>query len=532
MGRACWRALVLTAFLSVNATGCAGEGGDDGMTDRGSARGSGIRSPVVAGAFYPGDAATLAGDIDEYLAEAETPSFDGDIVALIAPHAGYIYSGAVAAHAYAAVRGRKYESVVVVAPSHRFGFRGASVHGGTGYETPLGVVPIDRDIADAISAGSELYRYVPQAHAQEHSLEVQVPFLQRALGDFAIVPIIMGDQGESNVRALARRIVDAVRGAGAKRVLLVASTDLSHYHGYDAAVALDARVIEYVSEFDPEGLLRALAAGECEACGGGPAAAVMTAARELGSDRSVVVKYANSGDVTGDRAQVVGYLSAVLSRPAPAGEGDPVDDRSKGAPGAERPYEGLTAADRAALLGLARGAIEAAVKGNPAPVLDAPSDALSTACGAFVTINRDGQLRGCIGYIEAARPLHETVGLMAVEAALRDPRFHPVEPSELPELQIEISVLSPLDVVDDPSSIVVGRDGLIVQSGRSRGLLLPQVAAEYGWDRETFLERTCRKAGLPPDAWRREDVVILRFTAEVFGEGDGGDSGGTAGGRG
>jgi len=521
---------VLVLSVALSAPGCAGETTEE-ASDMSEPKSDGtIRAPAVAGAFYPGDPAALAREVDTYLDEAPVAELDGELVAVVSPHAGYMYSGAVAARGFALLRGRQFDTAVVVAPSHRYGFRGVSVFEGGGYRTPLGVVEIDGALASAIRGASESFHYEPRAHVAEHSLEVQVPFLQRTLGGFRIVPIVMGEQDEGTVKALASAIASAVRAAESPgRVLLVASTDLSHFHSYDEAVELDSVVLDAVSSFDPEGLLKALRRGECEACGGGPTAAVMMAARELGADRSRVLHYANSGDVTGDRSGVVGYMSAVLTR-APSGgstgrgggRGSAEESRPGGAgaddSAAERSHSGLTADERTALLRLARGTIEAVLKGSKPPEPEALTPALEEKCGAFVTLHRDGSLRGCIGYIVAVKPLHETVAEMAVQASQSDPRFPPVQLTELGDIDIEISVLSPLVDVKDVSEIEVGRDGLIVRGGGRSGLLLPQVATEYGWDRETFLEHTCMKAGLPTDAWMKDGVTIQRFTAEVFGE--------------
>ena len=330
---------VLLALL-LSAAGCGAEGGDAEVNaDRQEAAGT-VRRPVWSGAnsFYPSDPEILARDVDGYLDSVETGELEGGIVALICPHAGYVYSGAIAARAYAHVRNVPFDTAIVVAPSHKFPFRIASVFGGDGYETPLGVVPVDRELADAISDASGGFGYTPQAHAEEHSLEVQVPFLQRALGDFSIVPIVMGEQTETAARLLAARIATAVKGAAGKRVLLVASTDLSHFHDHDVAVELDSHVVDAVADFDPEGLLDSLARGECEACGGAPAAAVMMAARELGARKSTVVGYATSGDVTGDKSRVVGYMAAVLhGAPPPSPSVSRSSARPRAMGGARRP---------------------------------------------------------------------------------------------------------------------------------------------------------------------------------------------------
>jgi AmmeMemoRadiSam system protein B/AmmeMemoRadiSam system protein A len=517
--------LAVVAALLVSAAGCGAEGGDAEVKADTREEAREVRSPVWAGphSFYPSDPDELRSEIDGFLAEAETPELAGETVAIICPHAGYRYSGAIAAKAYAYVKGVPFDTVIVVAPSHRFPFRIASVYGGDGYATPLGVVPVDRELADAISGDVSGFAYQPRAHSEEHSLEVQVPFLQRVLGDFRIVPIVLGEQTESAVRLLASRIAGAVKEAGGKRVLIVASTDLSHFHDQETAVELDSHVVDAVGDFDPEGLLASLARGECEACGGGPAAAVMMAARELGARESTVVGYATSGDVTGDKSQVVGYMSAVLhGAPAPGAKRDTKEtaegDRPPANVDAGEPYEGLTGPERAALLSLARRSIEAELAGNWPPPIEFTSGTLQTECGAFVTLEKRGQLRGCIGHVRAYKPLERTVMEMAVQAAFHDPRFPPVTADELPGLSIEISVMSPLSEVRDISEIEVGTHGLVIQDGSRSGLLLPQVATDYGWDRETFLEHTCAKAGLPPDAWKMEGVSILKFTAEVFGE--------------
>jgi len=486
-----------------------------------------VRRPVVAGTFYPGDAAELAAAIDGYLTDAGQLELSGEIAAVIAPHAGYVYSGGVAGAAYAQLGEQSFDTVVVVAPSHRVPFRGSSVYGGSAYETPLGTVPVDEELADAIRGDGEQFAYRSGAHSAEHSLEVQIPFLQRTLKEFAIVPIVMGEQGEESVRALAGAITRAVE-ANSSRVLLVASTDLSHYHDQKRASALDKIIVDRVAGFDPEGLLADLAAGRCEACGGGPMAVVMMAARQLGADRSTVARYATSGDITGDMSQVVGYLSAVLTRPSSEPDATTpgnaaADDataavEADGGSAEDAPYEGLTSDERLTLLGLARATVEAAVRGEPLPHPDETTPALRMPCGGFVTLDKGGDLRGCIGYVVAVKPLHETVSEMAVQAALHDPRFPAVSVDELPDLEIEISVLSPLVTVADVSEIQVGRDGLVIRGRGTSGLLLPQVASERGWSRETFLDQACVKAGLPPGTWRDRDITIQRFSAEVFSE--------------
>lgn len=267
-----------------------------------------IRKSAIAGSWYPGKPDVLLDDIEKYFSAASNLELKGDIKALIAPHAGYIYSGKIAAYAYGLIRGEKYDTVIVIGPSHRVAFRGVSVFTGGGYETPLGVVPVDEVMGRKIISLNKDVQEIPAAHTSEHSIEIQLPFLQVALDKFSFVPLVMGDQNESTCQNLAQAIHEA---AGDKRVLVVGSSDLSHFHDYQKAVKLDSVSIKYLEAADAEGLLANLNANKTEACGGGPMVASILAAKKMGASRAKVLKYANSGDVTGDKTSVVGYVSAV-----------------------------------------------------------------------------------------------------------------------------------------------------------------------------------------------------------------------------
>ncbi|NPV04255.1 MAG: AmmeMemoRadiSam system protein B [Syntrophaceae bacterium] len=270
-----------------------------------------IRKSVIAGTWYPGDPAVLRGEIRRYLEAVPARPVDGPVVGLVSPHAGYVYSGQVAAHGYRLIEGMRYDAVVVIGPSHRVLFRGASVWASGGYETPLGVVPVDGELAAAILGADPVMNADRRPHAAEHSVEIQLPFLQVALGAFAFVPIVMGSQDLPTCEALADSIWRAAKG---KEVLVVGSSDLSHFHAYDQAKRLDAVVVDLVRKRDARGLARRLEEGSCEACGGGPVVTAMLFAEKAGARGVQILRYANSGDVTGDRRQVVGYLSAAFFR--------------------------------------------------------------------------------------------------------------------------------------------------------------------------------------------------------------------------
>jgi len=269
-----------------------------------------IRKAILAGTWYPKDKNALEKSIQGYLSGATVEAPKGRIRAIIVPHAGHRYSGQVAAYAYSRLQGMVVKRVVMIGPCHRFGFKGASVNLQKGYQTPLGIVPVDQACAkELIDAGHHI-NWIPQAHAREHSLEIQLPFLQIALGEFQIVPILMGAQDLKTCTDLAQVLVQTIKNRD--HTLILASTDLSHFHTYDQAKALDERFIKYVLDFDPEGLAHALSDGVVEACGGGPVITTLLSGKALGANRAVGLRYANSGDVTGDHKRVVGYFSAIL----------------------------------------------------------------------------------------------------------------------------------------------------------------------------------------------------------------------------
>lgn len=280
------------------------------LTYGGENKDESVRNSILAGSWYPGNKNALTRVIRNYLSHLHKGPLAGELKAIIVPHAGYRYSGQVAAYAYKLLEDKVFNRVVMIGPSHRVGFRGVSVNLQSGYRTPLGLVPVDQDFGKKIFNGNIPIQQIPQAHKFEHSLEIQIPFLQTVLQDFHIVPILMVEQNFKTCNHLARRIVEAL--GGKDKTLLLASTDLSHFHDYDKAKELDYVFLSHVRQFDPKGLADSLLSGRCEACGGGPAITVMLAAQALGANRAVILKYANSGDVTGNRRRVVGYLAAAL----------------------------------------------------------------------------------------------------------------------------------------------------------------------------------------------------------------------------
>jgi MEMO1 family protein len=432
-----------------------------------------VRPAAVAGMFYPGEARALAAEVDDLLGGVEqTAPRLGYPKALVVPHAGYIYSGGVAARAYdelAAARG-SVRRVVLLGPTHRVAVRGLA------FATPLGQVRIDRD---AIASVRDLPQVVVSdaAHALEHSLEVQLPFLQEMLGDFALAPFAVGTAGVHEVAQVLERLW------GGPETLIVISTDMSHYHAYEQARAIDGATIERIAGFATD-------IDHEEACGATPLNGLL----HFSKQKNLLLKLlsaCNSGDTAGGKDRVVGYSSFALY------EGGEVSLEEAGK----------------VLLSIARGAIEGQLTGKPSRIAEVPW--LKQSGATFVTLTKSGELRGCIGSLEAARPLGEDVAQNALGAAFRDPRFPAVTAAEWPQCRVEVSLLSapkPIRFADEAdllAQIHAGEDGLILEADGRRATFLPQVWESFA-DKRAFLSELLRKAGLP-EATRLTRCRISRY---------------------
>jgi MEMO1 family protein len=449
-----------------------------------------VKEPAVAGAFYPADRNELVRAVDGYLANAPAATAGGRLIALIAPHAGYMYSGQVAAYSYRQLTGRPVDTIILIGASHFSSFAGAAVYAEGGMRTPLGVVKINEKIARSLLNEKAGVTFSRDAFAREHSLEVQLPFLQRTHKDVMIVPILIGAPTQASLSHLADRLTEVMRKN--ERVIIVASTDLSHYHDSTTAASKDRKVIDAVARMSVEDLQGLLAGGDGEACGGYPVLITMMVSRNLGATNGVLYQYANSGDVTGDKARVVGYAAMGLYK-------SPLAEQQK--------HE---------LLVLARKTIVDHVQNKRTPEPEMKDPRFLANGATFVTINRHHQLRGCIGNIQPVMPLYRSVIRNAVAASSQDPRFPPMTPGELADMEVEVTVLSPLEPLDDVKNIRIGTHGLYLIKGQQGGVFLPQVPVEQGWDLLTYLEQLCYKAGLPKDAWKDKDARLFIFSADII----------------
>ncbi len=485
-----------------------------------------VRAPVLAGTWYPAAPAELAATVRAFLAApgAPTPSATAERPVLaIVPHAGYAYSGAAAGRVYRRLAPWRYDRVFILAPSHRTRLRKVSVSGFAAYATPLGEVAVDREAADRLLA-DEAFASVEAAHTAEHAEEIQLPFLQAVFGDgLRIVPLLVPRLDSGARRRAAAALAPWCDG----RSLFLVSSDFTHYgesYGYapfaegvpERVEALDRGAWELILARDPDGLLAYRDRTGITMCGLDAAALALTAPLPAGLTGELAA-YARSGDRDRDYSLSVSYAGLILRLPvapaaaAAAAAGDP------GAP--------LDADERRLLLALARAVVEATASGTPPPAPGAVADRLGLALtprlaaprGAFVTLTRRGELRGCIGTLEGTAPLVRAVAENAAAAASRDPRFAPVGPDEPAGLRVEVSALTPLRDVAGPQEIEIGRHGIVLAKGRARAVFLPQVAPEQGWDRETTLRHLALKAGLPPDGWRAGARFAV-FEAEVLAE--------------
>jgi AmmeMemoRadiSam system protein B/AmmeMemoRadiSam system protein A len=475
-----------------------------------------VRRPAVAGAFYPLDKQRLKEKIRGFLDSAEKINIDGTVIAIVVPHAGYDYSGEVAAYSYKQLEGRMINTAVIICNSHTGYFSGIAIDAADAWQTPLGLVNIDNDLADRLVNAHEEIKYNSELHRRDHTIEVQVPFLQALLKEnFKIVPILFGNTYDDTYKELAQLLSENL----GKDDIVIVSTDMSHYPGYEDANMIDRETLQIIKERDIPRLEdhirkvkgQDIKGEETLCCGIDGVKTIMELSKILDGVRIEVLHYANSGDVDiGDKARVVGYGSIIIYIP-----GDPEE---KG----EKIMEGgyLNKEEKKKLIEIARASIVEAVTGKKGFGPNSTEERLKENCGAFVTIKKHGELRGCIGYIMAKKPLHETVKDVARSAAINDFRFSPVSEEELDKITLEISVLTPLRRVKTIDEITVGRHGLYMKRGLNSGLLLPQVATEYGWDKETFLEHTAMKAGLAAGAWKDKSTEIYLFSAEVVTESD------------
>jgi len=468
------------------------------------------RPPAVAGTFYPAGQEELRGMLAQLFRDAVPSKNIQHVVAIVCPHAGYVYSGGVAASAFNQIDpAKEYDNVFIIGSSHYVAFEGASIYSQGNFITPLGTVQVNTDLANQLIKNNTVFSDRTDAHAREHSLEVQVPFLQYRLKHaFKIVPIILGTQSPET----CRRIAAALQPYLTQNNLFVISSDFSHYPSSADAKVVDKATADAILTNSPEQLLRSLARYEQKGianlvtclCGWTSVLTLLYMTEGNSGISLAHIQYKNSGDTEyGDKGRVVGYNAIAVSL-----------NGNK-----NRAEFSLTEKEKKELLAIARSTVEQVVThGKPPDISEqALSPVLRTNCGAFVTLKKHGDLRGCIGRFDASEPLYQVVQDMAIASSTQDTRFTPVEPKEIPDLVIEISVLTPMRRIHSIDDFQLGKQGIYMRKGYRSGTFLPQVATETGWTKEEFFGHCAQdKAGIGWDGWKEADLFV--YEALVFGE--------------
>lgn len=474
-----------------------------------------VRPAVFAGKFYPADPVKLTSAIKAFLGDARS-AVVARPVAIIVPHAGYIFSGQIAADGFNQAKDGGYDLIVVLGTNHTTaGFDGVAVYDRGAFDTPIGPVAVDD------SASGELIDVYPDAkvnlpvHENEHSIEVQMPFIRYLFPRAKILPVIVSETKYEKCEKFGRALARVVKE---RRALIVASSDLSHYPSPDDAENIDRSSLDAIAELNAGRIdsefRKNIEAGYSNlstcACGEAPIKAAIAAARELGAARGTIISYSNSGlNPAGNPDHVVGYGAVAIG----AGEARVETD---GNTYTRADSFKLDSRAKAELLKYARSTLERIFLTETVPLPRNLGASTIARRGAFVTLRKHGELRGCIGNMSDNRPLATVVGAMALQAAFNDPRFQPVDEKELEQLEIEISVLTPFREIKSSDEISMGRDGVVLRKGNRHAVFLPQVATETGWNKEMFLDQLCLKAGLSAGDWK--DARLFTFQAEVFGE--------------
>lgn len=501
-----------------------------------------IKEPNAAGTFYPDNPEELSLMIDGFLNQAAPKPQGKEIFALISPHAGYGFSGGTAAFGYKLIKDNPYKTVIIIGTSHYYGFNGVSVYNQGRFRTPLGDVEVDEEFTRKLLDRDKDIFFEPAAFQKEHSVEVQLPFLQKVIAGFSsenndksggtcswkVVPIVIGNCDFSLCQRLAGLLKKAIAGRG--DVLIIASTDMYHGYDYNEAEMVDNSTLTCLRDMDAQGLYQGLQEGRLSLCGGPSVVTLLILAKQSGYNKLDILSYTNSAIVTGKKLKgvwTVGYASCAIGsfpskKKAERDEvislkektyGNNEEDQDKGDTAM------LNKIQRKRLLKIARRSIESYLKTGKKLEVRENDPILEKDMGCFVTLRKHGDLRGCIGNLVGDKPIYLMVRDMAVESALRDSRFNQVELFELKDITIEISILSPLEKIDNPGKIQLGKHGVLIRQGFNSGVFLPQVATETKWSKEEFLSNLCsQKAGLSPDAWKDASSEIYIFTAEVFSE--------------
>ncbi len=464
------------------------------------------RQPVASGRFYPAEKETLTKDLAQLFKDCKKTPLKKNVRAIISPHAGYVFSGNIAASAFSSVpENYNYKNIFIIGSSHIMSFDGASVYNTGDYITPLGKVTVNREIANKLIKENKVFEFPVTAHIQEHSIEVQIPFIQYYFKKMPpVVPIIIGTTNERTIK----QISEALKPWFTPDNLFIISSDFSHYPPYKAAIEADRLTALGISSGDPEKFLNTLQKNSqrkisglvTSMCGWTSGLTLLYLAEGNDNLEFNLIDYSNSGDSPyGSKNEVVGYNAISLINKSDEPQSD-----------VEKTEFTFTDEEKDQLFSLARNSIESKLEsGKRQSPVEVTSLKLHERMGVFVTLKIDGSLRGCIGQFITSEPLYEVVQESALCSAFDDPRFPPITPEEYKKTEIEITVLGPLKQINSISEIIPGRHGIYISKDGRSGTMLPQVATENDWTVEEFLGYTSRdKAGIGWDGWKDAEIFI------------------------
>lgn len=466
------------------------------------------RQPVAAGKFYSAGKDALSSDLSQLFLVCKKSEEKLNVRAIITPHAGYVFSGKIAASAFSSIdKDHNYKNIFIIGSSHVMSFNGASVYNTGDYITPLGRMIVNKEIANNLKNDNDVFNYPTTAHLQEHSIEVQVPFIQYYFNcKPMIIPVIIG----TNNQATLKKIAEALRPWFTSDNLFIISSDFSHYPPYKEAIAADNATAKGLVSGDPETFLEALKNNSSKnieglatsMCGWTSGLVLLYLSAPNKNLEYKMLDYCNSGDSEyGDKERVVGYNAIEL-----------VDKKSKSESKNEKKGSfSFNDEEKKKLFDIAKTSINSRFNNNVRSELDSKQmpEKLKMNYGAFVTLKINGNLRGCIGRFISSDPLYEVVRLSALSSAFEDPRFPPLTKEEFVKTDIEITVLGPLQKISGPEEIILGKHGIYIKKNFSSGTMLPQVAIEQGWTVEQFLGYTSRdKAGLGWDGWKNAELFV------------------------
>jgi len=503
-----------------------------------------IHKCTGAGFWFPANPTQLSAQVDDFMEKAPSEEISGNIVALISPHAGYRFAGEVMGAGYRQIKGKKYKRVIILAFSHSMGgWQKISVLPVKSYETPLGMIPTDIQLTKKLLEHKDVFTTFAAAHKREHSDENQLPFLQKTLKDFSIVSLMVDMRIDDKTMEKAVEILAPLMD---EETLFIASTDLNHYgtgYGYfpfknlkgkklvERIHSHDREALKYMENIDPNGFRSYLDKTGATVCGKMPVELLLLILETKKNVSGKILHYYTSADKSGNHeVQTCGYGSVVFTLPKGESlkkeEKIKMDDEKtksgKASSSREEPDPPiLSEQEQQTLLRLARETLEGITKDKSFKPDISQFDItpnLKEKSRLFVTLTKNGKLRGCIGHVAAIEPIYAAVIENTISAAFRDSRFPPVKADEVPEIRIEISINTPQRLIKDVNKIEIGKHGLILEKGWNRGLLLPQVPVEWGWDRDEFLKGICRKARLPNGSWEHPDAKLYIYSSQVFHE--------------